>query len=103
MKRAQWATLLQRAPAGLTLKKLAKVIGQNYRPTAMWARRLEYPAANGHLLLWSAQRRREFSRVPWWLVPWRLSNSDIARKYGVSRCIVIRRRKEYDNHRPRSA
>lgn len=102
MKRAEWQALFESTPPQLTLKALARRIGKNYRPTAAWARKLGYAKANANRLLWTAQRRREFSRLPWHLVPWHLSNSEIGRKYNVTREIVRRRRKEYGNHKPRS-
>lgn len=99
MKRAEWQSLFASTPPQLTLKALARRIGKNYRPTAAWARKLGYAKANANRILWTRQRRREFSRIPWDRVPWRMNNSDIARKYGISREIVRRRRKEYDNHK----
>ena len=94
MKRAEWQHLFDSLPPGLELKRIAKQFRKGYRLTATWARRCNYQAASGHQLLWTAQRRREFSRVNWDSVPWEKRNVDIAKMYGVSREIVRRRRME---------
>lgn len=94
MKRADWQIAFASLPPQLTLQQAARRLRHSYRLVASWARRLKYPAASGHLALWTAHRRREFSRVRWDKVPWHLSNADIGRRFCVSREIVRRRRKE---------
>lgn len=97
MTRKQWKLGIKSAPEGLTIAQLSKHLNQSYKQTQHWAARFKYNRQSGHLALWTAQRRREFRRVPWDRVPWQLANVVIARKYNVSREIVRRRRKEYGN------
>jgi len=99
MKQSEWQSLFDSLPPHLTLKEVARRFKQTYRLTATWARKCGYEAKSGHKLLWTAQRRRQFQRVPWQNIDWRLSNVQIARELGVSREIVRRRRGERNNHK----
>src|SRR5512139_1941873 len=95
MTRDQWQSQFSKLPPNLTLRQVGHHFKIPYRLAAKWARRLGYAERSGYDALWTAQRRRQFQRVPWTQVPWDLTNVEIARRFGVSREIVRRRRMEY--------
>jgi len=95
MKRTVWQNLLGSLPSGLTIQDIASRLGTSYRITAMRVREFGYQRGGGHAEFWTEKERRKYQKVRWSNINWKRSNAEIARRHGVSREVVRRRRIRY--------
>ena len=74
--RRQWHRRLSQLPSGLSLREMAKRLGEQYASIAFWARQFNYP--------FTKLRRGRKSPIDWDKVDWSLKNSQLARALKVS-------------------
>ena len=74
--RKKWHERLCACPTGLSLKDLAKRLGQPYASVASWAKVLGYPS--------KPLKRGRKTQIPWDTLDWSLTNAELARQVGVS-------------------
>lgn len=85
MKQKEWKKRIAALPKGLTLFAAAQHLGAKYSAVRGWLNKFGYKYTDGRSQAWPAKRRRSVSKIRPEKIDWRMSNVEIAAKFGASR------------------
>jgi len=92
-----WNNLINNLPKGLSVHQAARRLRRNYATTRYWLIKRGYHRKDGRRVPWSDSRWKSTVKVNPDKIDWSMRDSDIARKFNVTRQRIGQIRKIHDN------